>query len=105
MVDRPAEPAHARRGADFYGQTVHPRFGAYRDASPLWRPTEANHTAPELRWLPRRLTGAGKQQAVAVRKQHPQMVFAHVYAGAQTGDAAAQEHLAARVRFEEPTRA
>ena len=89
-----------RRGSDFYGQTVHPRFGAYRDASPLWEPTAANHTMPELRWLPRRLTGAGGGQAVAVRRQHPRMVYAHRYVGARPGDAAAARHLHARVEFE-----
>ena len=72
---------HHRRGSDYYGQTAHPRFGAYRDASPLWAPTEANHTVPQLRWLPRRLTGAAKD-TLAVRKRHPTLVYAHRYIGA-----------------------
>ena len=83
-------------GSDYYGQTVHPRFGGYRDASLLWEATETNHTAPELRWLPRRLTGAGGQ-ALAVRRQHPRMVYAHRYVGAR--DEAAERHLMARVEF------
>jgi hypothetical protein len=29
----------------FYSRTAHPRFGAYRESSPLWRPTRANRTA------------------------------------------------------------
>ena len=32
-----AAALHHREGSDYYGQTVHPRFGAYRDSSPLWR--------------------------------------------------------------------
>ena len=90
---------HRRRGSDFYGQTAHPRFGAYRDASRLWEPTAANHTMPELRWLPRRLTGAQQQQAIAVRRQHPRMVFAHRYVGVRPGDAVAAGYLHSRVRF------
>ena len=89
---------HLRRGSDYFGQTVHPRFGGYRDASPLWEPTQANHTTPQLRWLPRRLTGASKQQAMAVRKQRPKMVFAHRYIGGAVSDQA-QRHLEARVSF------
>ena len=88
---------HRRRGSDYFGQTVHPRFGGYRDASPLWEGTEANHGTPELLWLPRRLTGAG-QRAVAVKRQQPKMVFAHRYIGA-AGDEAAR-HLDGRVHFE-----
>ena len=90
---------HRRRGCDFYGQTVHPRFGRYRDRSPFWQPTEANHTTPQLRWLPRRMTGASQQQAVAVKKRRPKMVYAHRYVGASAHDDEARAALDARARF------
>ena len=96
---------HARRGSDYYGQTAHPRFGAYRDGSSLWEPTEANHTAPLLRWLPRRLTGAS-HEGFAVRRRQPRTVFAHRYIGTsrrdgEDGEDAAEERrrfLDSRVR-------
>jgi GNAT superfamily N-acetyltransferase len=90
---------HTRQGSDYYGQTVHPRFGSYRDGSPLWRPTDTNHTTPELRWLPRRLTGASRQQAIAVKRQRPRMVYSHQYVGASPQDSGACAHLAARIVF------
>ena len=76
----------------------HPRFGGYRDASPFWEGTDANHTAPELRWLPRRLTGAG-QQPVAIKRQQPQMVYSHRYLGANQTDSTSQLRLESRVCF------
>lgn len=33
------------RGLRYMSRTAHPRFGAYRKASPLWEPTTANETA------------------------------------------------------------
>lgn len=39
-----AAALHQWAGCDYYGQTVHPRFGAYRDSSPLWRGTLWNHS-------------------------------------------------------------
>ena len=91
---------HRRRGSDYYGQTVHPRFGSARDASPLWEATETNHTTPHLRWLPRRLTGAGHQKgsAVAVKRRNLRMVYAHRYVGPNGADEA-QRYLEARVTF------
>jgi len=32
-------------GYRFFSKTSHPRMGAYRDASPLWKPTTKNHVA------------------------------------------------------------
>lgn len=96
---------HYRNGSDYYGQTAHPRFGAYRDNSPLWTPTEANHTQPQLRWLPRRLTGA-TQSSVALRQRHPKFVYAHRYIGCGRqplldvhGTTLAEDQVAARASF------
>ncbi len=33
---------HIRQGHRFYSRTAHPRLGAHRDLSPLWRPTAMN---------------------------------------------------------------
>lgn len=84
---------HHRRGSDYFGQTVHPTFGAYRDRSPLWAATEHNHTRPELRIQGWRARQAG----VAVRVRTPKFVYSHRYVGAQSD--AERAHLSARVRF------
>ena len=89
---------HARCGSDYYGQTVHPRFGQYRDSSPLWVPTEANHTTSYLSWLPRRLTGASHSTPIAVKRTRPKVVYAHRYRGA--ADTTAKQHLDHRIRFQ-----
>ena len=34
-------------GFRYISRTAHPRFGAYREASPLWEPTKSNLTAFE----------------------------------------------------------
>ena len=34
---------YKKRGFRYYSRTSHPRMGAYRDASPLWKPTRTNH--------------------------------------------------------------
>ena len=86
---------HHREGADYYGQTVHPSFGGYRDRSPLWQPTEYNGTRPELRiegWRAR-------QRGVAVRLRTPKLIYSHRYCGAAPGDEVALRHLAGRVGF------
>ena len=83
-----------RRGADYYGQTVHPSFGSYRDRSMLWEATEYNHTRPELRiegWRAR-------QKGIAVRLRTPKFIFSHRYVGAD-GRETARAHLADRVCF------
>jgi GNAT superfamily N-acetyltransferase len=40
---------HRLEGCEYTGQTVHPRFGRYRDGSPLWHPTIWNHTTQRLK--------------------------------------------------------
>ena len=85
---------HRRSGADYYGQTVHPTFGGYRDRSPLWRATEFNHQRPELRiegWRAR-------IEGVAVRIRRPRLVYSHFYVGA--ADEAAEDELRRRCSFE-----
>jgi GNAT superfamily N-acetyltransferase len=36
---------HHRSGSLYFGKTTHPTLGAYRDASPRWKPTSKNRTA------------------------------------------------------------
>ena len=86
---------HRRDGSDYFGQTVHPSFGGYRDASPLWRATEHNHTRPALRIDGWRM----RQRGVAVRLRTPKLVFSHQYVGAAASDERARMWLAARVGF------
>lgn len=63
-----ADGVHAR----LYSRTVHPRLGAYRDASPLWRPTGANGKA---------VSPPGKTSQVKRVKQR--IGFSHEYVGAE----------------------
>jgi len=92
LSDAVAE-VHRRRGSDYYGQTVHPTFGGYRDRSALWTPTEFNHRRPELRiegWRAR-------VQGIAIRLRRPKLVYSHAYVG--PADAAAEAALRERIVF------
>ena len=92
LSDAVAE-VHRLEGRAYYGQTVHPSFGRYRDASPLWQPTAWNHTTQHYRiesWRQRLAD-------VRIRLRNPKFTFSHVYVG-PGGDAEKQAHLAARVR-------
>jgi len=86
---------HRRRGADYFGQTVHPSFGRYRDASPFWKPTDFNHTRPELRLRGWRHRLAG----VAVRVRDPKFIYSHSYHGPK--DEHSRKRLQRRVVFAE----
>lgn len=84
---------HRREGRRYFGQTVHPRFGEYRDRSPLWVPTEWNHTESRFKiesWR-QRLDG------VRVRLKTPRFVYSHEYVGPR--DASGAAYLSSRVRL------
>lgn len=83
LSDAAAE-LHAREGLAYYGQTVHPRFGRYRDRSALWRPTLWNHSTQRYK------VESWKQRAAntRVKLRKPRFVYSHVYVGVQGGDEA-----------------
>ena len=82
---------HRQQEVAYYGQTVHPRFGAYRDASPLWVPTKWNHTVSRFKietWRQRR-------DNVRVRLRKPRFIYSHRYVGPR--DACGNAYLEQRV--------
>ena len=86
---------HRRRGHRYYGQTVHPRFGSYRDKSPLWRGLAWNHAVQTTVFD----TWKHIKEHVQTRLRQPRVMYAHEYVGAR--DTATLRHLSARVRFAE----
>ena len=67
--------ANEGRGGMFLAQTIHPRFGAYRDQSPLWQPTQYNHHEQRLKvenWQQR-------NNAMRVRLRSPRFLYSHSY--------------------------
>jgi len=61
----------------YYGQTVHPAFGSYRDRSPLWVPTQYNHTIQEFKIA----TWKQRKKFIRVRLDVPKYVYSHRYVG------------------------
>jgi len=98
-----------RQGRKYLGQTVHPRFGAYRDKSPLWKPTLWNHDIQHYRslllnfffcFMVLRLSlrlGDWKARKRGERfvLEMPKKLFSHQYVGASC--ASTQHYLEARV--------
>ena len=79
------------------GRTVHPRFGEYRDRSPLWAATRWNHTTQEMRIE----TWRQRLDNVRVRLRVPRFVYSHEYRGARRGDERARAYLRDRLELEE----
>lgn len=93
-----AAALHHHEGCDYYGQTVHPRFGEYRDRSPLWRGTLWNHSTQRFK------IESWKQRTTStrVRLRTPKFVYSHYFIGPSgESDDAAGAALAARVVFED----
>jgi len=78
------------RGARFISKTAHPRFGLYRERSPLWQPTSTNLVpSTQLANYP----GARAPTA----EFRPHTAFSHEYIGGAAEQRAAEEALA-RIR-------
>lgn len=79
------------QGREYFGQTVHPRFGQYRDRSPLWTPTEWNHDVQKWR------EGSWKERAEGTKTllRQPRLIYSHRYTGAQNEQG--QRHLEDRI--------
>jgi len=78
---------HSLEGERFLAQTVHPRFGSYRDNSQFWKPTEWNHNVNKYKiesWKHRRAN-------VKVKLQVPKFIYSHEFIGPQ--DEAAGEYF------------
>eukprot|EP00939_MAST-03C_sp_MAST-3C-sp1_P004592 g4592.t1 len=77
---------HRREGFLYFGQTVHPRFGRYRDRSPLWKATPWNHRTSTHR------VETWKQRLgnVRIKRRNAKFVYSHQYVGEdpeKSGDA------------------
>jgi len=73
---------HVREGFLYFGQTVHPHFGQYRDRSALWKASPWNHTYSTFKvenWKQR-------LSSVRIRRRIPKYVYSHRYIG-DDGDA------------------
>ena len=76
-VSDAAGELHVRAGGEYFGQTVHPAFGGYRDRSPLWKSTAFNHTWQEYKienWKQRK-------KNIRVRLNVPRFIYSHQYIG------------------------
>lgn len=54
-----------------------PRFGKYRDKSPLWKPTEWNHTTTEYKIE----TWKQRHSNTRVKLRNPKFLYSHEYVG------------------------
>jgi GNAT superfamily N-acetyltransferase len=70
---------HIRQGERLYSRTTHPRIGAARDASPLWRKTEKSGLQRNPKWK----TGKGFNKMHGDRVR---IAFSHEYMGDKSGD-------------------
>lgn len=69
---------HLQQGHRFYSRTTHPRLGAYRDSSPLWRATGGNRKAQSSASLQGRGQGReGGSWAVDLSR----VAYSHEYVG------------------------
>ena len=78
---------YVRQGREYYGQTVHPRLGAYRDGSPRWEATKYNHTTSCYKienWKQR-------NENVRVRLRNPRFLYSHRYVGENVSAAHREE--------------
>ncbi len=69
-----------QQGRSYFGQTVHPRFGKYRDNSALWEATRWNHDLQRYR------QGSWKQrkQGIRILLRQPKFIYSHQYLGPHT---------------------
>ena len=82
------------KGVRFLSRTAHPRFGAYRNSSPLWQATTANETANLGDTFSSMKEKKGKE-VKKIEKARPS--FSHEYIGDDECKAAAKEAKAERL--------
>jgi GNAT superfamily N-acetyltransferase len=78
---------HLAQGHRFYSRTTHPRMGAYRDASPLWRATAGSgkrQTPSHFKKAPRGATHGGEWHVDLSR-----IAYSHEYVGQNLDSAVA----------------
>ena len=81
MLSSSTSPTSPTALPRYYGQTVHPTFGKYRDASAWWIPTDFNHRVSKFKvesW-------AQRKQQVRVALRVPKFIYSHEYVGPTVG--------------------
>ncbi len=71
---------HLRQGHRFYSRTTHPRMGAYREASPLWRATAGSG---KQQGASKMTKDAGSGVGGAFNADTTRIAFSHEYVGRQ----------------------
>jgi len=94
LSDACADSFH-KQGHRYFAQTVHPKFGEYRDASLLWAPLEWNHEVREFKIE----TWRQRLENKLVKLRVPRFVYSHEYVGARDADARA--FLEERITYKE----
>ena len=77
VSDGAGEIRYVGMGSEYYGQTVHPAFGSYRDRSPLWVASQYNHTLQEYKIE----TWKQRKKFIRVRLDVPKFIYSHRYVG------------------------
>ena len=68
-------------GCRYFSKTAHPRMGAYRENSPLWRPTTKNKMTRQD------YKSGRKTKEVAYKHLHAdRLTFSHEYVGIRLDD-------------------
>lgn len=72
---------HIRQGHRFYSRTTHPRLGAYREASPLWRATSGSRRPQHAQKLVARRSSGGVTARGEWKTDLNRLAFSHEYVG------------------------
>ena len=87
---------HLDRGLRYFSKTAHPKLGAYRDRSPLWRPTSKNGISRKD-YLSSERSGKYKNKAVHASR----VCFSHEYVGSAKSSNQASKQREQRERHEQ----
>eukprot|EP00924_Labyrinthula_sp_SR-Ha-C_P002998 maker-scaffold_58-snap-gene-0.24-mRNA-1 protein AED:0.11 eAED:0.20 QI:0/0/0/1/1/1/3/0/725 len=61
----------------YFGQTVHPLFGGYRERSSRWKPAKHNNTVQEYKIE----TWKQRKKGIRVKLNTPKFIYSHIYIG------------------------
>ncbi|GBG28014.1 Cell division ATP-binding protein FtsE [Hondaea fermentalgiana] len=86
---------HRRLACMYMAQTVHPRFGEYRDRSVLWEAAKWNHSTRAFKIE----TWKQRLENKRIKLRIPRYVYAHVYKGPGDDEKEAVTLAAERVAF------
>lgn len=97
LSDASAE-VHRQLSCMYMAQTVHPRFGNYRDRSPLWEAAKWNHSTRAYKIE----TWKQRLENKRIKLRIPRFVYAHVYKGPAEDDEAMKASFTnERIQFDD----